>query len=105
MRTPVTKRELSTVGRYLQGLLAAQALERQVQARAAELERQLAQDAKLLRQALRRETDEFRQRRLEAAYLYCVQRLAAMRRAQALARNTIADTRRILPRALLQRGK
>ena len=96
-RTPVGKREIQTVGEYLEGLAASRALERRIMARAKALERQLMSDAELLRERLRREKDEFRLRRVEAAYLYCVQRLAAIRRAQALARHSTGQLDRMLP--------
>ena len=89
-KAPLRKRDRQSVALYLQSLASTRALEQRIARRAAELERKLMSDAALLREAMRRETDDFRLRRLEAAYLYCMHRLAMMRRAQVLAREALA---------------
>jgi len=101
---PLKKRDRQALALYLRGLAKTRALEEKIAQRAAELEHQLAEDAAGLRDALRRETDPFRLRRLEAAYLYCVHRLAMMRRAQKLAAHSIEQADRLLPEGVTRYG-
>jgi len=102
---PVRKRDRQTVALYLRSLAKTRALEQRIAERAAELEKRLAGDATTLRDAMRRETNEFRLRRLEAAYLYCVHRLAMMRRAQKLAAHSIEQIDRLLPEGVTGNGR
>jgi len=104
-RKVVTANDERVLALYLQGLASTRALEEQIARRAAELERKLMDDAAKLREAMHRETRPFVLRRLEAAYLKCVHRLAMMRRAQALSRYAIAEIDRLLPEGVKGDGR
>jgi len=74
------------VGLQAVSLQRAVDLNNQIADRAAQLEKDLMRDAEGLRKAMAGEESQYRLRRLEAAYLKVMHRLAMVRRAHALAR-------------------
>lgn len=84
----MTKRHRRLVGLHEVSVQRANALEGQIAKRAAVVEKGLMAKSGKLRDRLRREPSEFKQRRLEAAYLQCMHDLAQVRRCYALAVKT-----------------
>jgi len=88
----MTKRHRRLVGLREVSIQRAKALEDEIAKRAKVLETELMAKAKAIRDQMRREPSEFRQRRLETAYLSCMHDLATLRRCYALARRTAGAT-------------
>ncbi|MDI9586450.1 MAG: hypothetical protein QM473_19680, partial [Acidobacteriota bacterium] len=85
-RYKMSKDHRRLVGLQAVSLQRAVDLNNQIADRAAQLEKDLMRDAEGLRKAMAGEESQYRLRRLEAAYLKVMHRLAMVRRAHALAR-------------------